>query len=111
MPTKRIGVVYVDIKADISLTNEAIKAEGWRFRTRTITMAPGAVVPVHSHNDRPEMAMMKHGNVFIYEVGCTKPYRMAEGDVYHNESGLSHWAINESNDYSVMYVTELVKTY
>ena len=108
-PTKSSGEIHVDIKAEVKLDDQVIKASGWKFRTRTITMSPGAVVPVHSHNDRPEMAMMKHGEVTIYETNCKKPYVMKEGDVYHNELGISHWAINETDDFAIMYVTDLVK--
>ncbi|MCX2789535.1 cupin domain-containing protein [Vibrio sp. Sgm 5] len=109
-PTKKSGEIYVDIKAEVKLDDQAIAAEGWKYRTRTITFSPGAVVPVHSHDDRPEMAMMKHGEVTIYETNCKVPYVMKEGDVYHNELGISHWAVNDTDDFAVMYVTDLVKT-
>lgn len=64
---------------------------------------------MHSHNDRPETVMMKHGELTIYESDCKVPYTMKEGEVYQSGHGKSHWAKNQSDHYSVMYVVDLVK--
>ncbi|GDX06619.1 cupin domain-containing protein [Buttiauxella sp. A111] len=102
------GEVFVHTAAEMNLGEETIHAEGWKFRARTITLSPHAVVPLHSHNDRPETVTMKQGAITIYETTCTVPYTMKEGEVYQSAHGKSHWAVNESDDYATMYVVDLV---
>lgn len=106
--TVQKGIVEVFTESELPLADETINAPGWRFRARTITIAPGAVIPLHSHNDRPETVMMKHGELTIYESDCKVPYTMKEGEVYQSGRGKSHWATNQSSHYSVMYVVDLV---
>lgn len=103
------GIVAVHSESELPLAGETINAPGWRFRARTITIAPGAIISMHSHNDRPETVMMKHGELTIYESDCKVPYTMKEGEVYQSGHGKSHWVKNQSDHYSVMYVVDLVK--
>lgn len=108
-PGVQKGVVEVHLNAEMPLGDQAINAPGWRFRSRTITIGPGAVIPLHSHDQRPETPVMKHGSVTIYETDCKVGYVMKEGDVYQSGRGKSHWAVNETDHYAVMYVVDLVK--
>lgn len=107
--TEQKGNVEVYTESELPLDNETINARGWRFRARSIAVAPGATIPLHSHNDRPETVMMKHGELTVYETDCQVGYKMKEGEVYQSGHGKSHWVVNESNHYSVMYVVDLVK--
>lgn len=109
VPSSTKGIVEVHTESELPLAGETINAPGWRFRARTITISPGAVIPLHSHNDRPETAMMKHGELTIYESDCKVPYTMKEGVVFQSGHGKSHWVKNQSDHYSVMYVVDLVK--
>jgi quercetin dioxygenase-like cupin family protein len=109
-PKESKGIIEVYQESELSLANETINAPGWRFRARTITVAPGAIIPIHSHNDRPETAMMKHGELTVYESGCKIPYTMKEGEIFQSGHGTSHWVVNQSDHYSVMYVVDLVKS-
>lgn len=108
-PAKESPGIVVHVSNEMDLTKEAIAADGWRFRARTIVIPPGAAIPLHSHNERPETAVMKSGEVTVYEPDCTVPYVMREGVVTQNGHGKSHWVRNESDEYSIMYVVDLVK--
>ncbi|WP_234262497.1 cupin domain-containing protein [Klebsiella aerogenes] len=107
--TSQKGIVEVYTEAELPLANEAMHAPGWRFRARSVAIGPGAVIPLHSHDNRPETVMMKHGQLTIYETDCKTGYTMKEGDVYQSGHGKSHWAVNESGHFSIMYVVDLVK--
>lgn len=108
--TERSGLVNVHVAAEMPLSEEAINDPGWRFRARTVTISPGATIPVHSHDQRPETVTMKHGELMIYETDCTVGYPMREGEIFQSGHGKSHWAVNQTDDYAVMYVVDLVKT-
>ncbi|WP_417330192.1 cupin domain-containing protein [Halomonas cupida] len=108
--TERSGLINVHVAAEMPLSEEAINDPGWRFRARTVTISPGATIPIHSHDQRPETVTMKHGALMIYETDCTVGYSMQEGEIYQSGHGKSHWAVNETDDYAVMYVVDLVKT-
>lgn len=108
--TKASGKLYIHQQAQMQLGEQTINADGWRFRSRTLTFAPGTVVPLHSHENRPETAEMKVGQVRVYESNCKVPYTMAQGEVFQSGKGDSHWVINESDSIAVMSVVDLVKT-
>lgn len=107
-PTTSSGTAVVANQASTELSGEEILAPGWRLRTRTITFAPGAIVSLHSHDKRPEMATMLVGTVMIYQLGCKLPIAMRPHEVHSNGRGVAHWAVNESKEFAVMYVTDLV---
>ncbi|MGX5218676.1 cupin domain-containing protein [Pseudomonas segetis] len=106
--TESSGSLDVQIYSQTDLGSEAIKAEGWRFRARTIVFGKDAVAPLHSHDKRPETAVMKHGSVTVYEQNCTVSYEMKEGDVYQSGHGDAHWVVNTSGAPAVMFVVDLV---
>ncbi|MEH6578923.1 MAG: cupin domain-containing protein [Amphritea sp.] len=108
--TELKGDVAVHTYAKMDLGKEAINAKGWTFRARSIMFAPGSVVQLHSHDKRPETAMMKHGKVTIYETNCTVPYVMGEGDIYQSGAGDAHWAVNHSDEHAIMFVADILST-
>ena len=108
-PTASKGHVDTHIYAQMPLGEQAIKAPGWRFRSRAIAVGPGAVIAVHSHNERPETVTMKQGELKIYETNCKVGYAMKEGEVFQSGHGKEHWAANETDHTAIMYVVDLVK--
>jgi len=106
--TKLEGAVTVTLEGETELGDQTIGAKGWHFRSRLITMAPGAKIPLHSHNDRPENVYMKLGAITIYETTCKVSYVMREGQTYQSSRGKAHWAVNETDHYATMYVTDIL---
>lgn len=106
--TKSSGMLQVVNNGEIQLGEEAVKADGWRLRSRTIYFGKDAVAQVHSHDKRPEIATMLSGEVTIYATNCTVGVVMKPGDVYKSEHGDEHWAVNESGAPAVMYATDVV---
>lgn len=105
--TETVGQLEVTLEALTDLGGEAINATNWKYRARSVVIARGAVIAWHSHDKRPELVMMKHGSLTIYEDNCTVGYAMEEGRVFHNGHGDSHWARNEGESAAVMYVTDI----
>lgn len=94
-PPKQKGSVKVYTESELPLDNETIRAQAWRFRARSIAITPATIIPLHSHNDRPETVMMKYGEPTIYETDYKVGYKMKEGEIYQSGHGKTHWAINE----------------
>lgn len=106
--TESSAGIDVTIYQTMDLGEQTIAAEGWNMRARTIAFPPGSKVKLHSHEDRPEMAVMKHGSVTIYEANCTVPFDMTEGVVFQSGKGDDHWAINDTEETAVMFVVDLL---
>jgi hypothetical protein len=56
-PTAPVGVTDTEL-ASVDLSKENVKLADRRLRLRQMTIAPGGIVPMHSHADRP--ALISH---------------------------------------------------
>ena len=88
--TAPVGVVDTEL-ASIELTNENVKLDQRRLRLRHMTIAPGGVVPLHSHEDRPALIMVNSGEIYEYNNKCSVPILHKAGEVARESNGLSHW--------------------
>lgn len=60
------------------------------------------------HGDQPEIAVMQHGTVTMFEANCTAPYDMSEEVVFQSGLGDSHWAVNNTNETAILFVVDLL---
>ena len=79
------------VLATIDLAKEPIKAEGRLQRVRKLVVAPGGVVPWHSHDDRPALIYVIEGEINEYNSNCSVPIVHKAGDVARETLGTSHW--------------------
>ena len=79
------------VLATIDLAKEQIKAEGRLQRVRKLVVAPGGVVPWHSHDDRPALIYVIEGEINEYNSNCSVPIVHKAGDVARETLGTSHW--------------------
>ena len=79
------------VLATIDLAKEPIKAEGRLQRVRKLVVAPGGVVPWHSHDDRPALIYVIEGEINEYNSNCSVPIVHKTGDVARETLGTSHW--------------------
>jgi hypothetical protein len=70
--TAPVGVVDTEL-ASIDLPTENVKLDHRRLRLRHMTIAPGGIVPLHSHEDRPALIMVNRGEIFEYKSKCSVP--------------------------------------
>lgn len=88
--TAPVGVVDTEL-ASIDLAKENVKLDQRRLRLRHMTIAPGGIVPMHSHEDRPALIMVNSGEIYEYNSKCSVPILHKAGDVAREFMGTKHW--------------------
>ena len=88
--TAPVGVVDTEL-ASIDLAKENVKLDQRRLRLRHMTIAPGGIVPMHSHVDRPALIMVNSGEIYEYNSKCSVPILHKAGDVAREFMGTKHW--------------------
>jgi hypothetical protein len=79
-PTMPAGVVDTEL-ASIDLAKENVKLDQRRLRFRHMTIAPGGIVPLHSHEDRPALIMVNAGEIYENSSKCAVPILHKAGDI------------------------------
>jgi quercetin dioxygenase-like cupin family protein len=105
-PTMPVGVTDV-VRASTDLSKEPAAIKGRQFRLRQLDMQPGAIVPWHSHNERPAMIYVVSGEVVEYASNCAVPIVHKSGDVAPEKSGISHWWKNTGSTPAVLISVDL----
>ncbi|WP_457356255.1 cupin domain-containing protein [Roseateles sp. P5_D6] len=88
--TAPVGVTDTEL-ASIDLSKENVKLDQRRLRMRHMTIAPGGVVPLHSHEDRPALIMVNSGEIYEYSSKCSVPVLHKAGDIAREFLGTKHW--------------------
>ena len=94
--TAPVGVTDTEL-ASIDLSKENVKLDQRRLRMRHMTIAPGGVVPLHSHEDRPALIMVNSGEIYEYSSKCSVPVLHKAGDIAREFLGTKHWWKNSGN--------------
>ncbi|MCW5663190.1 MAG: cupin domain-containing protein [Piscinibacter sp.] len=105
-PTAAVGVVD-KVRASTDLAKEPAAIKGRQFRLRQLDIAPGGVVPWHSHNERPAMIYIVSGEVVEYASSCAVPIVHRAGDVAAEKNGTSHWWKNTGGTPAVLISVDL----
>ena len=105
-PTMPVGVTDV-VRASTDLSKEPAAIKGRQFRLRQLEMQPGAIVPWHSHNERPAMIYIVSGEVVEYASSCAVPITHKAGDVAPEKNGTSHWWKNLTDKPAVLISVDL----
>ena len=85
-----VGVTDIELAA-IDLGKENVKLDQRRLRLRHMTILPGGIVPLHSHEDRPALIMVNTGEIFEYSSKCAVPILHKAGEVAREALGTMHW--------------------
>ena len=88
--TAPMGVADVEL-ASIDLAKENVKLDQRRLRLRQMTIMPGGVVPLHSHEDRPALIMVNSGEIYEYSSKCAVPILHKAGETAREFMGTKHW--------------------
>jgi quercetin dioxygenase-like cupin family protein len=89
-PSAPVGVTDTEL-ASIDLSKENVKLDQRRLRLRHMTIAPGGIVPLHSHEDRPALIMVNSGEIYENSSKCSVPILHKAGDVARESLGTKHW--------------------
>ncbi|MGL4238207.1 cupin domain-containing protein [Tabrizicola sp.] len=92
---------------DLSSKGEAFK--GYMLRMRRLEIAPGGIVPWHSHEVRAANILVLEGTIIEYRSTCKVGIEHKAGDVV-GEFGadLAHWWKNESDKPVVIISSDLL---
>lgn len=88
--TAPVGVVDTEL-ASIDLAKENVKLDQRRLRLRQMTIMPGGIVPLHSHEDRPALIMVNSGEIYEYSSKCAVPILHKAGETAREFMGTKHW--------------------
>jgi len=77
-PSAPVGVTDTEL-ASVDLSTENVKLDQRRLRLRHMTIAPGGIVPLHSHEDRPALICLICAAAYlvVFVMMCL---RVKEGD-------------------------------
>jgi quercetin dioxygenase-like cupin family protein len=106
-PTAPVGVVDTEI-ASIDLSKENVMLIERRLRTRHMTIQPGGVVPLHSHEDRPALIKVNAGEIDENNSKCTVPILHKAGETAREFLGTKHWWKNEGTTVVDLTIADLV---
>ena len=94
--TAPVGVVDTELSS-IDLANENVKLDQRRLRLRHMTIAPGGIVPFHSHEDGPALIMVNSGEIYEYNSKCAVPILHKAGETAREFLGTKHWWKNNGS--------------
>ena len=101
-----VGVIDTTL-GSIDLGKEMAKITGRELRFRKMTIAPGGIVPWHSHDDRPALIYVAQGEIMEYASNCAAPILHKAGDARAETHGTSHWWKNLSDEQVVLFIGDV----
>ena len=105
---KPVGVTDTVLNT-IDLSKEIMGLDNRQLRIRQLTVAPGGVVPWHSHKDRPALIYIVKGEISEYASNCSVPIVHKAGET-SRDADLSHWWKNHGTTEVVLISTDVFNT-
>ncbi len=105
--TAPVGVTDTELSA-VDLAQENVKLKERRLRLRHMTIAPGGIVPLHSHADRPALIQVNSGEIYEYSSKCAVPILHKAGDISREFLGTKHWWKNSGSQTVDLTIADIV---
>jgi quercetin dioxygenase-like cupin family protein len=106
-PTESKGV-RISPPTALDLGGEVDGVEGRQLRLRVVTLEPGGVVGIHSHNGRPAVAYILQGTLTEHVEGGGIHQR-AQGESWTEGKATTHWAENKADKPVVVVAVDVFK--
>jgi quercetin dioxygenase-like cupin family protein len=106
-PAENKGVSEVLLRS-LDLTEEIPGAHGRPLRMRRMTLAPGGVLGLHSHNDRPAVSYFLEGEVTYHPTGKSDVV-VGPGEGIAEGRATTHWAENRGKVPAVWIAVDIPK--
>ena len=103
-PAKSSGLAG-SLLAEMSLAPEFQATEGRIFRMRRLTLEPGGVVALHSHEHRPSLEYVIAGTATEFRDGKTR--RVTQGDVIAADHEMTHWWRNDGDETVIILAVDI----
>jgi len=105
--TAPVGVEEMELSS-IDLGKENVKLPQRRLRYRHMEIAPGGIVPLHSHEDRPALIMVNQGQIYENSSKCMVPILHKAGEISREFLGVKHWWKNDGSVKVVLTIADIV---
>ena len=106
-PTENKGV-KISPSTVLDLGGEIEAVEGRQLRLRVVTLEPGGVVGIHSHNGRPAVAYVVQGTLTEHVEGGGMHER-GQGESWVEGKAITHWAENKGGKPVVVVAVDVFK--
>jgi quercetin dioxygenase-like cupin family protein len=106
-PTGNTGAKISDPVA-IDLAPWADDMKGRQLRIRRLDVAPGGILGIHSHDDRPDVSYLVQGTLTEYREGGYVKVRSNE-TLNSAGKGVTHWLVNNGSTPVVFIVADVFK--
>jgi quercetin dioxygenase-like cupin family protein len=107
-PTETHGVESSEILGSIELGHDFKALEGRSLRARKVALAPGGVVGVHQHTNRPGVLYMLEGELAEFRNDRDGALTRRKGDTSFEKDGVIHWWRNDSSKIAIALVVDIV---
>jgi quercetin dioxygenase-like cupin family protein len=94
--------------AAVDLEREPANIKERQLRFRKLTIAPGGIVPWHSHADRPAIIYIAEGEVIEYASNCAVPIVHKAGEIRPETNPTEHWWENKGKKTVVLFVGDVL---
>lgn len=95
----------IDLGAEFPQVPEA---EGLSFRARFVTLEPGGIVLIHSHEGRPATTYILSGEAVEHRSDVDGPILRKAGEATMDVGGIAQWWENTSDSPVTMFVSDVV---
>jgi quercetin dioxygenase-like cupin family protein len=106
-PTENKGL-KVSPPTALDLGQEVDGVQGRQLRLRIVTLEPGGVVAVHTHNGRPGVAYVLQGTLTEHRED-TGTHQRHEGESWTEGKDTTHWAENKGDKPVVVIAVDVFK--
>ena len=89
-PRQGKGVILTPT-GEFALDQGPATLPGYRMRVRYFDIEPGGIVPQHSHDGRPAIAVVVEGEMTEHRSDRAEPHVLGPGGVSLEPHGLVHW--------------------
>lgn len=106
---KKAKNLTIETLGEFSLAKEIPDLDGRNMRMRKATIAPGGIVPVHSHAGRPGLAYVVNGEIIEHRDDRDEPVVHRSGSFAIESNGVDHWWENKGSEPVVAIVVDVYK--
>lgn len=108
LPAKESRGVRIGEPVVLDLAPWAGDMKGRQLRIRKFDIAPGGVIGLHSHDDRPDVSYLVQGTLTELRAGEFLETRPAD-TLHAAGKGVTHWVENRGTTPATLIVADLFK--
>ena len=82
--------------------------KGRQLRIRKFEIAPGGVIGIHSHDDRPDVSYLVQGTLTEFRPGDFSESRPSD-TLHAAGKGVTHWVANNGSTPAVLIVADIFR--